>query len=352
MDIGELPVDHNQNNVKLTCIVDKNDGCLDLKDHHTIIKKPSLDLSNCHEDLIDVVKDYQNLILPTGRRPFKRIKGLDYGLDASFVECSLEENIQDMSDDEKLDTKLHRYENYVNNSFVCDNGYLSENEIQTTPESNWKKKRTILIKSKNLSEKKRWKVRVNLLSGPEITTPGKGRKKPLNKWTAIVFETSPIPTGFSTQLSVEQAKLDLPQEQGLLNLHLEDEDYQDALDIVHKAMDLDTHDVPDCSAKIVPKTEVPDVIVEHDSNRQSNQDNIVHLSEDPTDSAGDCFMKYKIKYLVKEQVKHLMEGESSDLKSPELLYQSVLLLQPDLPNFPQHLIWKYINKYFFKYKMK
>ena len=56
MDIGELPVDHNQNNVKLTCILDKNDGCLDLKDHHTIIKKPSLDLSNCHEDLIDVVK--------------------------------------------------------------------------------------------------------------------------------------------------------------------------------------------------------------------------------------------------------------------------------------------------------
>ena len=38
-------------------------------------------------------------------------------------------------------------------------------------------------------------MRINLLSGPEITTPGKGRKKPLNKWTAIVFETSPIPTG-------------------------------------------------------------------------------------------------------------------------------------------------------------
>ncbi len=61
-----------------------------------------------------------------------------------------------------------------------------------------------------------------------------------------------------------------------MNLHLEDEDYQDALDIVHKAMDLDTHEVTDCSAKIVPKTEVPD------SNLQSNQDNIVHLSEDPT----------------------------------------------------------------------
>ncbi len=67
-----------------------------------------------------------------------------------------------------------------------------------------------------------------------------------------------------------------------MNLHLEDEDYQDALDIVHKAMDLDTQDVTDCSAKIVPKTEVPDVIVEHDSNRQRNQDNIVHLPEDPT----------------------------------------------------------------------
>ena len=51
--------------------------------------------------------------------------GLDYGLDDSFVECSLDENIQDISDDEKLDTKLHRYENYVNDSFVCDNGYLS-----------------------------------------------------------------------------------------------------------------------------------------------------------------------------------------------------------------------------------
>ncbi len=63
-----------------------------------------------------------------------------------------------------------------------------------------------------------------------------------------------------------------------MNLHLEDEDYQDALDIVHKAMD--THDVTDCPANIVPKTEIPDVIVEHNSNGQCNHDDIVDLSKD------------------------------------------------------------------------
>ena len=58
MDLGELSVDFNQNNLKLTTVVDKNDCRTDVKDQQkaSIIKKPRLDISNCSEDSIEVEK--------------------------------------------------------------------------------------------------------------------------------------------------------------------------------------------------------------------------------------------------------------------------------------------------------
>ena len=145
-----------------------------------------------------VYKAGEKLVIPlcvNGRKPFSIVPGIDYSLevDAEEVGEALAEN-----DDKEL--KLIQNENYLLDSFCCDTGYLSDEELNETPNPNRIVSR---VKQQRRANNIKDKRKFETLSDPQILGPfwwtGKGGcKKEIKKWQPMVFSDSPISTGFTT----------------------------------------------------------------------------------------------------------------------------------------------------------
>ena len=135
-----------------------------------------------------------------GRKPFTIVPGIDYGHDEEVVG----EDLDAKKDEEEL--KLIRNEQYLLDSFCCDAGYLSDEELNETPSAN---KVVSKVKQQrranNIKEKRKFeKLSEPVIIGP-YWQPGKGGcKKELWPWKPMVFSASPIPTGFNTVVITDQ----------------------------------------------------------------------------------------------------------------------------------------------------
>ena len=128
-----------------------------------------------------------------GRRPFKVIPGVEYGLVLGEEVAGGDELA------EEKEIKMIENENYLLDSFVCDVGYLSDDELNETPcrdkvESKVKR----LRRANNIKEKRK----LELLTEPQVIGPfwvkgGRGCKKELKKWQTMVLSSLPISTSFS-----------------------------------------------------------------------------------------------------------------------------------------------------------
>ena len=126
-----------------------------------------------------------------GRRPFKVVPGFEYGLEE-------EVGAGDEIADEK-EIKMIKKENYLLDSFVCDIGYLSDDELNETPCRDKVESRVKRLRRANTIKESRKLEELTdpLVSGPYWWKGGGGCKKEVKKWQTIVFSTLPIPTSFS-----------------------------------------------------------------------------------------------------------------------------------------------------------
>ena len=145
-----------------------------------------------------VYKSGEKLFIPScvnGRKPFSIVPGIDYSL-----ECDAEEVGEALAENDDKELKLIQNENYLLDSFCCDTGYLSDEELNETPNPNRiisrvKQQR----RANNIKDKRKFET----LNDPQILGPfwwtGKGGcKKEIKKWQPMMLADSPISTGFST----------------------------------------------------------------------------------------------------------------------------------------------------------
>jgi len=157
--------------------------------------------SNSEEekDEFQLIKALNNQTVPrviNGRKPFVVVPGIDYGLEAG-------EDVMDTEEDQ-IEVRLARNEKYEMDSFVCDTGYLSDEEMVETPTVD---KVVAKVKQQRRANNIKSKLKFEKLTEPEVLgcnwRGGKGGKKfNMRKWQAIVFTPSPIPTSFTKPIKV------------------------------------------------------------------------------------------------------------------------------------------------------
>ncbi len=130
-----------------------------------------------------------------GRKPFSIIPGIDYNL-----EVDVEEVGEALAENDDKELKLIQNENYLLDSFCCDTGYLSDEELNETPNPN---KIVSKVKQQRRANNIKDKRKFEKLTDPQILGPfwwtGKaGCKKELKKWQPMLFVDTPISTGFTT----------------------------------------------------------------------------------------------------------------------------------------------------------
>ena len=131
-----------------------------------------------------------------GRKPFMVVPSIEYGL-----EYEAGEDCADGVADAK-EIKMIKNEKYFLDSFVCDIGYLSDDELNETPSlDKFENKVRRIRRANNIKEKKK----IELLAEPEVCGPfwwtgSRGCKKEVKKWQTIVISALPIPTTFSSPL--------------------------------------------------------------------------------------------------------------------------------------------------------
>ena len=171
----------------------------------------NIEAANETEAFRAIHKAEDNLKVPTcinGRKPFAKVPGIDYCLyDAEEGDGEV---LEDRNDEEEL--KIIRNEKYLMDSFCCETGYLSDEELNETPSVN---KVVSKVKQQrranNIKEKRNF---VNLgepmILGPFWWTGKGGCKKELKKWQPFVLSSAgPINTSFTAQVPEEQSDCDL-----------------------------------------------------------------------------------------------------------------------------------------------
>ena len=139
----------------------------------------------------------ENTTIPVcinGKKPFTIIPGVEYGLEMEEVG----EALNNQNDEEEL--RIIRNEKYLLDSFCCDTGYLSDEELNETPSTN---KVVSKVKQQRRAANIKEKRKFEKLTEPQVLGPfwwaGKsGCKKEMKKWQGIVFSDVPIKTGFTT----------------------------------------------------------------------------------------------------------------------------------------------------------
>jgi len=134
-----------------------------------------------------------------GRRPHIVVPGVDYDLEEG------EGIIMDTEEDE-AEIRLARNEKYEMDSFVCDTGYLSEDEMMETPTVD---KVINKVKQQRRANNIKTKLKFEKMGEPEVLGclwwSGRGGQKiKMKKWQAIVFTSTPIPTSFSIAVPEEE----------------------------------------------------------------------------------------------------------------------------------------------------
>ena len=141
-----------------------------------------------------------------GKKPFLVVPGIDYGL-----EYETGEDCADNLADEK-EIKIIKNEKYFLDSFVCDVGYLSDDELNETPSLNKFESKVRRIRRANTIKEK--KKKIELLGEPEVCGPfwwsgSRGCKKEVKKWETIVLSTLPIPTSLTSPPPSVQVEKDV-----------------------------------------------------------------------------------------------------------------------------------------------
>jgi len=326
--------------------------------------------------------------LPHGRNPWRLVHGLQYDLEDTDNQEGEEVNLDDLdllAEDLKVEEGARRRnENYELDSFVCENGYLSAEELFESPEHH--EKRIEIAKMRRASEKKarRARLKFEVLSQPEVigivfaTAIGTCRPT-LKKWKPVQFESSPIPTGLSIEQNLARQALhelgfghcSLPSASHSLS-HGPESDKGNMVNPLHcsnLAGDLiaaGAHEEPmslDAAHENREATETEETGSSTATAPMPSQE-----SQGETEMIGlksrELEMKYRLKYAVKEYVYQTLSARPADDASGEVtadqLTKSIRLnhiLPPDLggegqlltPDHQQHLR-KYVYKYFFKYK--
>jgi len=265
-----------------------------------------------------------------GRKPFSIVPGIDYNLavDVEEVGEALAEN-----DDKEL--KMIQNENYLLDSFCCDTGYLSDEELNETPNPN---KIVSKVKQQRRANNIKDQRKFEKLTDPQILGPfwwtGKaGCKKELKKWQPMLFMDSPISTGFTVSSHEELVTQDCSGEE------------QD-IDFISKPQrkELPPSDSSECLTSLAtfPATTSVrcDVTVDH-------------------------FDKYNIKYLVKFVVEKTMKDISRLDKHDPLESSTPMPKRPTVRVTQEHLksqvliqdpllnrefVDKYVAKYYNKFK--
>ena len=151
---------------------------------------------------VSVEKAADNQKVPrviNGRRPHIVVPGVDYDLEEG------EGIIMDTEEDE-AEIRLARNEKYEMDSFVCDTGYLSEDEMMETPTVD---KVINKVKQQRRANNIKTKLKFEKIGEPEVLGclwwSGRGGQKiKMKKWQAMVFTSTPIPTSFSITVPEEE----------------------------------------------------------------------------------------------------------------------------------------------------
>ena len=160
------------------------------------------------KDEIALEKADGNQMVPraiNGRRPHVVVPGVDYDLGEG------EGIIMDTEEDE-AEIRLARNEKYEMDSFVCDTGYLSEDELMETPTVD---KVINKVKQQRRANNIKAKLKFEKIGEPEVLgclwwSGRGGQKMKMKKWQAIVFTSTPIPTSFSMTVAGEEQSVPLP----------------------------------------------------------------------------------------------------------------------------------------------
>ena len=209
-----------------------------------------------------------------GKKPFMVVPGIEYGLGYEAGEdCA--DGLAEENDEKEI--KLIKNEKYSLDSFVCDVGYLSDDELNETPSLDPVEKKVRRVRrANNIKEKKK----IEMLAEPEVCGPfwwkgTRGCKKEVKKWQTILLSTLPIPTTFSSPLPSVLLEEDVATDQEVT----------------------DAAPVPVASdVKVAPAAPVVERQVEVE----------------------DYETKYHIKYLVKSLVQSRMGGQRSVVSPPGL----------------------------------
>ena len=210
-----------------------------------------------------------------GRKPFSIVPGIDYNL-----EVDVEEVGEALAENDDKELKLIQNENYLLDSFCCDTGYLSDEELNETPNPN---KIVSKVKQQRRANNIKDKRKFEKLTDPQILGPfwwtGKaGCKKELKKWQPMLFVDTPISTGFTTSS---------PEDLNIEEYSGEEQD----IDFISKP----------------ERKEPPPVDSSESSTSLAAPPAIASTGEAVT---VDHFEKYNIKYLVKFVVEKIMKDVS------------------------------------------
>jgi len=256
------------------------------------------------KDEVTIEKADNNQRVPrviNGRRPYIVVPGVEYDLEEG------EGVIMDTEDDE-AEIRLARNEKYEMDSFVCDTGYLSDDEMMETPTAD---KVASKVKQQRRANNIQAKLKFERIGEPEVLGclwwNGKGGQKlKMKKWQAIIFCSSPIPTSFTNPIP--------------------EDDNQ-------------------CPQLLPPPPPPP----------------MQPVLPTPPSSLTDLATKYHVKYLVKHLVQRaMMGGGPTQCSTPMpgramLATQSSLTMQvvdqgDELLRENRELMEKYVTKYFNKFK--
>jgi len=306
---------------------------------------------------------------PRGRRPLAIVPGLHYDLDLEDLEDIVGEEIEEDNLEDETEVVRGRTENYLTDSFVCVNGYLSDDECFESPKADRAGRRAQVIKLNAASERKKKKQKFELLTGPEVTGvlfwEGKGTVRAVfKKWKGIVFAGEPIPTGLSVDSELKRRALkDLNENRPNLPLPWISDDVLSIL--AELKADGRTSSSKPLGSK--PAQNLSD----HGLEMQHSGLSDLPILPPPTlnlqpaipsrEQDASYTTKYDIKYSVMNQVNQaLLQRKSEESAasmpsgswtrtiSPESLMKTIVL-DEKLTKGNQDLIWKYINKFYYKH---
>ena len=223
----------------------------------------------------------ENTTIPAcinGKKPFTIIPGVDYGLEMEEVG----EALNNQNDEEEL--RIIRNEKYLLDSFCCDTGYLSDEELNETPSTN---KVVSKVKQQRRAANIKEKRKFEKLTEPQGLGPfwwaGKsGCKKEMKKWQGMVFSDVPIKTGFTTATPDDNAA-------------------------ACESVEIDENIVQ----KLAPSNEK-----DQDATNKVNPNPVITNPSEREDYNSKYAIKYLVKFLAEKKMGSVVQGQGDGVSRP------------------------------------